>query len=451
MTNEDHQQSADDQQPITRREARERERERLARELKAQNTGPLDVSEAAASAPAGSQTEPAGAPQPSSTPPSRAEAADHDPVAEIFSSTIDERSSKGRGRGRRRRGRGWIAMLVALLVLVGGAFWGWQLVGDRILGMFGIHNDDFEGTGNGTEVDFSILEGDTGTTIATRLQEKGVIKESTAFIREVTSQSEEPQFYPGTYGLEEEMSAASALEVLTDDTARIENTVTIPEGTVASDIYTLVESNVGISVDDLQAAAKDPKSFGLPDEAESLEGFLFPATYTFEPGVDATTVLQTMVDRTYQSLDAAGVPDDQVWDIIRMASLVEKEARITEDFYKVARVFYNRLDIDMPLQSDATVTYGTGEYDRAATTDDERNNEDNPYNTYVHTGMIPGPISNPGDTAIDAAMNPADGPWLYFVTVNLETGETVFSETYEQHQQAVNQWLAWMEEHPDYG
>lgn len=450
MTNEDHQQSADDQQPITRREARERERERLARELKAQNTGPIDVSAGAepAAAPGEAAEEPAAV---AAAPRARTEEPDHDPVVEIFSATIDDSSSKGRGRGRRRRGRGWIAMLAALLVLVGGAFWGWQLVGDRILGMFGIYNDDFEGSGNGTEVDFSILEGDTGTTIATRLQEKGVIKEPSAFIREVTSQAEEPQFYPGTYGLEEEMSAASALEVLTDDTARIENTVTIPEGTVASDVYTLVESNVGISVDDLQAAAADPQSFGLPDEAETMEGFLFPATYTFEPGVDATTVLQTMVDRTYQSLDAAGVPDDQVWDIIRMASLVEKEARITEDFYKVARVFYNRLDIDMPLQSDATVTYGTGEYDRAATTDDERNDEDNPYNTYVHTGMIPGPISNPGDTAIDAATNPADGPWLYFVTVNLETGETVFSETYEEHQQAVNQWLAWMEENPDYG
>lgn len=436
MTNEDHLESAGDESPITRRQARERER--LAQELKAQNTGPIDVPPAAASRPAASG--------PAATRPA---AGEHDPVAEIFSETIDPGGRQKKAR-RKRRGRGCLVMIIAFLVLVGGAFWGWQLVGDRILGMFGIHNDDFEGTGNGTEVDFSILEGDTGTSIAVRLQEQGVIKEPSAFIREVTSQAEEPAFYPGTYALQEEMSAASALEVLTDETARIENTVTIPEGTVAADVFTLIESNIGIPVADLEAAAADPQSYGLPDEAETLEGFLFPATYTFEPGVDATTVITTMVDRTYQSLDAAGVPDDQVWDIIRMASLVQKEARYEDDFYKVARVFYNRIDQGMPLQSDATVAYGTGETHRVSTTDAERNDASNPYNTYQHEGLVVGPISNPGDVAIDAAMNPADGPWLYFVTVNLETGETVFSETYEQHQQAVDQWLQWMEEHPDY-
>jgi UPF0755 protein len=376
---------------------------------------------------------------------------EHDPVAEIFSETIDERAGRGRRPKRHGRWRGCLVLLVALALVITGGVVGWNLVGDRILGMFGVHNDDYEGDGNGTEVDFSILEGDTGTSIADRLEEHGVIKESSAFVRVVMEQPEEPSFYPGTYALQEEMSAASALSVLTDETARIENTVTIPEGTVARDVYTLIESNVGIPVADLEAAAEDPQSFGLPEEATTLEGFLFPATYTFDNGVDATTVLQTMVDRTYQSLDAAGVPDDQVWDVIRMASLVEKEARITEDFYKVARVFYNRLDIDMPLQSDATVTYGTGEYDRAATTDDERGDDSNPYNTYAHTGMIPGPISNPGDTAIDAAMNPADGSWLYFVTVNQETGETVFSDTYEEHLQAVDQWQQWLEDNPDYG
>ena len=133
-----------------------------------------------------------------------------------------------------------------------------------------------------------------------------------------------------------------------------------------------------------------------------------------------------------------------------MASLVEREARLAEDFPRVARVFYNRLEIDMLLQSDATVTYWTEQTHRASTTDKERQDASNPYNTYVHKGLIPRPISNPGDVAIDAAVNPADGEWLYFVTVNLETGETVFSNTHEEHEKARDQWLKWLEENPDY-
>ena len=105
----------------------------------------------------------------------------------------------------------------------------------------------------------------------------------------------------------------------------------------------------------------------------------------------------------------------------------------------------------MLLQSDATVAYGTGNTHRVSTSDAERADAANVYNTYVHPGMVAGPISNPGDIAIDAAVNPADGPWVYFVTWNLDTGETIFSETFEEHEVAVAKWLAWMADHPEYG
>jgi UPF0755 protein len=97
----------------------------------------------------------------------------------------------------------------------------------------------------------------------------------------------------------------------------------------------------------------------------------------------------------------------------------------------------------MPLQSVATVTYWTGLYDGAGTSDADRADEGNPYNTYVISGLPPGPISLPGELAIDAAINPVEGPWLYFVSVDLRTGETVFSETYAEHNRARDQWLAW--------
>jgi len=118
-------------------------------------------------------------------------------------------------------------------------------------------------------------------------------------------------------------------------------------------------------------------------------------------------------------------------------------------------VFQNRLDPALwdsgLLQSDATVAYGTGKTHLVTTTDAERADSQNVYNTYVHPGMVAGPISNPGDLAIDAALHPADGPWLFFVTINLDTGETAFSSTVEEHDAAVIVWQNWMREHPEYG
>ena len=139
-----------------------------------------------------------------------------------------------------------------------------------------------------------------------------------------------------------------------------------------------------------------------------------------------------------------------------MASLIQREAGpVKEDYYKVARVFYNRLNPELwesgLLQSDATVTYRTGNTNVATTTDAERDDASNPYNTYVHPGLPVGPISNPGDLAIDAALHPADGPWLYFVTWNQDTRETIFSATLSEHEVAVAKWLQWMKDHPGDG
>lgn len=358
------------------------------------------------------------------------------------------RRADRRRKVRRRRAVVGVALGVVVVLIVGVI--AWVGLGDRIAGLFGVTDDDYAGAGNGVEVDFTVESGDTGTSIGERLEEAGVVKTASAFVDEVIGRSPEPVFIPGTYALQQEMSAAAAVDALLDESNRLASTFVVPEGTIMTDIFEYIEAGIGIPVAELEAAAADVASFGLPAEATSLEGFLFPATYEFEPGTDARTVLQTMVDRMFQSLDAAGVAPEQRWDIVRMASLVEKEAGLRDDFYRVSRVFYNRLDIGMLLQSDATVTYGTGNTHRAETTDAERADASNPYNTYVHEGMIIAPISNPGDLAIDAAVNPADGEWLYFVTWNLETGETIFSNTYEEHLIAVDKWRQWMAEHPEY-
>lgn len=385
--------------------------------------------------------------------PSQGASAD-DAFAQIFGEDAvgahkNERRAPAPGR-RRRIVVNLVVIGLIIGMVVGAGVLVWNVAGDRIMSILNNESADYEGSGNGTEVEFTVLPGDTGTDIANRLEEQGVVRTSGAFIDAVLARPEEPQFHPGTYRLQEEMSSAEALVALLDEDNRIENTLTIPEGTRETVVFELVQETYGVPMDELKKLAAKPQEFGLPEEAKSLEGFLFPATYTFAPDVSGQEILQTMVDRSFQALDEQGVAEEDRWQTVLMASLVEREARIDEDFPKVARVFYNRLEIDMPLQSDATVTYWTEQTHRAATTDDERADESNPYNTYVHTGMIPAPISNPGDRAIEAAVHPADGDWLYFVTVNLETGETVFSNTLEEHEQAVEKWLKWMEDHPDY-
>ena len=161
-----------------------------------------------------------------------------------------------------------------------------------------------------------------------------------------------------------------------------------------------------------------------------------------------------MVDRTMADLNEVGVAEADRWRVITFASLVQKESGSVKDMYKVSRVFTNRLDKNIwssqLLESDATVAYGTGHTNMMNTTDAERADTGNPYNTYAHPGMLFAPISNPGADAIDAALHPVAGKWLYFVAVNFDTGETVFSETLAQHEKAVAQSQAWWQAHPEY-
>lgn len=357
----------------------------------------------------------------------------------------------------RRRRRGLIALIVSLVVvggLVACAGVVWTSYEPQIRKVLGWEEpNDYEGTGTGEAV-VQIHEGDIGEDIATTLHEAGVTRSFDAFYDLLLAQPTQPEFFPGAYKLKLEMSAKSALAALTDEANRMEDTFVIPEGTAEQDALPAIAEGTGIPLEEIQAAAADVASFGLPAEATSLEGFLFPATYSLPDGGDAHAVLQTLVDRSFQALDDAGVAPEDRWKTIVLASLIQKEAGLRDDYYKVSRVFLNRLDPAQwesgLLQSDATVAYGTGNTHRVSTTDAERADAANPYNTYVHPGMVVRPISNPGDLAIDAALHPADGPWLYFVTWNLDSGETIFSTTQAEHEAAVEQWLSWMDDHPEY-
>ncbi len=350
---------------------------------------------------------------------------------------------------RRRRGAwGCLIALIVLGALIAGAAFFLQGPITSLVERFQ-PPEDYSGAGTG-EVVFMINEGDGGETIAANLEEQDIVASSEAFIEEVTSRSEQPTFYPGAYRMANRMSAEDALDALLDPENKLENTFVIQEGLWARDALANASAATGIPVEELEAAASDPQALGLPEEATSVEGFLFPATYTFGPDVTAEEVVQTLVDRSFQALDDAGVAPEDRWETVIIASLIEREAGSEADAYKVSRVIRNRLDAEQfpsqLLQFDSTVHYGTGDDTVVTTTDAERADASNPYNTYVHPGLPPGPIGNPGDVTIDAAQNPADGPWLYFVTVNLETGETVFSATLEEHEAAVEQFLQYLDE-----
>ncbi|WP_336632790.1 MULTISPECIES: endolytic transglycosylase MltG [unclassified Microbacterium] len=365
----------------------------------------------------------------------------------------DERARIARHHRDRRKSRiaGWVVFGIVLAIVGGiaaGGFVVWTTYEDKIRAFMGWEEpkDYEEGIAEG-DATVTIVSGDTGSTISTSLFNAGVTKTSAAFYDYLVSTRQNPTFQPGVYALKQKMTSAAALVALQDPASRRDNTAQLPEGLTIDQTLQRLADGTGIPLSDLQAAVADPSAYGV--SAQSLEGWLFPATYTFDPGTSATQVIQTLVDRTVQSLDTAGVPADQRETILTIASIIQREARFTADFYKVSRVIQNRLQPDNEethgkLQMDSTAQYGYGEIHKGtASSSAEALEDDNPWNTYVHAGLPIGPIANPGDLAIDAAMHPADGPWLYFVTVNLDTGETVFSTTYAEHEKAVAQWQEW--------
>lgn len=362
-----------------------------------------------------------------------------------------ERKPK-REKKPKRRGRFiWVFVLLGFLVVGVGAVGAvWLNFEDQVRSVMGWElPNDYTGTGNGEKVSVVIVSGDIGSDIANTLHEAGVTQTYDAFYDLLLEQTEQPNFLPGTYTLQQEMSAQSALDALLEPEARVVSKVTVPEGSTLSQTLSRLSKGTGVPLKEFKAAAKKYTALGVPKAAPSLEGFLFPATYTFDPGLSAKDILQRMVDRMYESLDAEGVKKSNRLEVLTMAALIQKEGGNAKDFYKVSRVFQNRLDDNMLLQSDATVSYGSGGTS-ISTTDAERADADNPYNTYVHLGLPVGPISAPGDDAIDAALHPKKGAWLYFVLINGDTGETKFSNTLEEHDAAVLVWQAWLRAHPDF-
>jgi len=352
-------------------------------------------------------------------------------------------------RDRKHRRRRSVVVLVLALALVGGAgFVVWSVVGGLFSGGSADETvQDYPGPGSG-DVQVTVAPGDSGGAIGQTLLDAGVVATVKAFTTAYAANADAQSIQPGTYTLQMEMRASDAVNALLASENRVSSRVTIPEGYTAKQIFQRIYEVATIPVEDLEAAAADTEAIGLPAEAGGdVEGWLFPATYEVEPGATAASVLSQMVAKTVGVLTEKGVAQDQWETVLNKASIVEREAKLDADRPIMARAIQNRLDIDMPLQIDAVVAYGLGISGADLTYADTRDAVApyNPYNVYKITGLPPTPIASPGEASIDAVLNPADGPWKFWVTVNLDTGETKFSETYDEqqvNQQELREWQA---------
>lgn len=372
----------------------------------------------------------------------------------------DDRGRGGdkRGRRKRRRGRSVFALLMVLVlfgILGAGAYYG---VG-RVRNFLAVK--DYSGAGTG-EVVIQVKKGEFASDIGNTLYTKDVVKSAAAF---VAASNDNPaaskKIEPGYYKLRHHMKAKLALNALVarnaDNTLanKVSTRVTIPEGKTAKQTFALLSQQTHIPVADFESAAKNPTALGVQSwwfkrsdgkqVAGTVEGFLYPSTYDFDPGANAQQILSAMVDQfntvvgdlKFADFVQANRGGIMPYEALIVASLAQAEAGVPEDLGKVARVAYNRAyGGKFPcgcLQFDTSENYWLqlqGKDAKASKdlTYSELHDPKNPYNTHDKAGLPPGPIDNPGKTALQAAMDPPAGPWLYFVAIDKQ-GHSGFATT----------------------
>ena len=334
-----------------------------------------------------------------------------------------------------------VAIVVASSLLLLGAM-GWWTVG--VLNPSGT---------SGVAVNFTVNEGDTISAVASRLDEAGIISNATIF-RWYVSTKGTIALTPGYYALKPRDNAGSVIEALSTPPAQTFISVTFPEGmTVAQMATRLSEKMTFMKAEDFVAAANSPDTASTlrPKSVSSLEGLLFPDTYQISGDDTESRVvarLSSMMERVSRQVDlAAGAKARgfSPYEVLIIASLIEREAKVSSDRPKIAQVIYNRLSKKMKLEIDASVKYGQ---DSAMSWTDMKAT-DTPYNTYINAGLPPTPIANPGKASIQAALAPFGTPpasdaacvglpvgvkceYLYYVLAD-EAGGHVFATTYDQH------------------
>ena len=277
--------------------------------------------------------------------------------------------------------------------------------------------------------------------VARSLKEKGIIRAELPFMISYYLSFSPQKIKAGEYVLSSALRPKDILEIMVKGKVYL-HAVTVPEGLTGQEIAPLVLPLLSDGEEGFQAAFQDAGPISSLDrEAKNLEGYLFPETYSFPRGISSREAVEAMVsefksvfDETRQSKTRA--MKATIREIVILASLIEKESSLPEEKRLVSAVFHNRLHLGMKLDCDPTIIYALkqeGTYEGRLRKKDI--SLDSPYNTYLHAGLPPGPICNPGKEALEAALNPAPESYLYFVAKN--DGSHHFSRTFAEHQNAV--------------
>jgi UPF0755 protein len=333
----------------------------------------------------------------------------------------------GAGPGGPRR-RGVLAALrrhpLRIFAALAAAFLVWFLVA-----LF----QPFHGDGSG-RVEVTIPKGFSVSEVGDLLGARGVIDSSTLFQLRVTLAGKRSELYPGHYTLAHGMSYGAAIDALSKPPIKRIVTVTIPEGYSRSQAAQLAEED-GFAGDYTKETVRspylDPARYGGAG-AKNLEGFLFPDTFEMKPGTPVVDLVQLQLrdfKRRIKGVDMryARAKNLTTYDVLTIASMIEREAGIPSQRRQVAAVIYNRLHEGMPLGIDATTRFATGNYTRPLTESELA--VDSPYNTRTHAGLPPGPINSPGLEAIEAAAHPAKSDYLFYVNQPGTCGKLAFSKT----------------------
>jgi UPF0755 protein len=335
--------------------------------------------------------------------------------------------ARRRRKGSRRSGSGVAGILLFLLLVAAAAAGGAWL----ILTPYGPSSETF----------VTIPPGSSATAIAHKLEASGIVRTRYAF--DLVRVWQHHKLLAGTYRFDHPLTVMDVYSEIAHGEVYTK-ALTVPEGSNIFDIAERVEqAGLGTRTSFLDAAKQTSLITDLDPTATSLEGYLFPDTYRFSPTVSAAQIAAAMVHRFRQAAAQLGL-DKNVHQVVTLASLVERETAIDGERPLVASVFENRLDKKMPLNTDPSVIYGlevTGKWRGTIYASDLT--RDTPYNTYVHAGLPPGPVANPGVHSLRAAMDPARTNYLYFVAASVNAqGHSLFAATLDEHNKNVAEYRA---------
>jgi UPF0755 protein len=351
-----------------------------------------------------------------------------DPVTDVLDETPVPRASRRR-KQRFPKAAALVTVLVVVVLLVVTAAYGFAKVRNHFRAA-----PDYSGSGTGKVV-VQVKPGESAYGLAPRLVKLEVVKSAAAFRKVANGNAKAAGLQPGFYQLRLHMSAASALALLLDPAARLVGRVTVPEGRNVEQTLQILAKSSDIKLADYQAAAAKPAALGLPAYANGrLEGFLFPATYEIEPGSTAVDVLRLMVERFKQAADTVGLEQGArelgltPYQVVIVASLIEREVKHDDEYAQVARVVYNRLQKGIPLGIDAAIAFGVGKNAGEPLTRSDLA-KDTPYENRRKRGLPPTPIASPGEATLTGALNPVDGDILYYVLATKD-GRSLFTSDY---------------------